>query len=534
MRKIIITTFFIIIQSYNLLSQWSTDPNNNLIVGYGLDPHICSDSAGGCYITYDYNSTTYPRWLALERLDKYGYKPWGINKRILGETPEQSGAEIIEDGEGGVIVSYIDRYENLPNWTQRVKVQRVDSNGTFLWNQTGVRVTLSETNQGGQYLCAVGDGGCVIAWQDVNYTYYLNRIDQNGNRLWGNNGITLNTGAYNLQPIVVNATDDNYYIKAGALVYRIRVNGEIVRSDSVTFESIITDSDGGIVISGRIGNVYNRKLVAQRQDSLGNKQWQEPYIVIADSLDIGTSLNILANKNYYHYGWLGRKNGITEILQIQSLNNNGTKLFTDGSIALSDLPTSITSVPIIPSTNGSNIYAWTHWDSPQTYNANYVRRIDTTGSDLWFNNPVLLNEPALGYFSMATDCAGGAIGVGYLNADFAIRLLKVSVNGNLGEVITDLENDNGELRTLETSLFQNHPNPFNSHTVINYQIQDEGNVRIYLYNVLGEKILTIVDGDYPKGEHSINFSSENLPSGIYLYKLQTGTKSLTKKLILIK
>ncbi|HSW56295.1 MAG TPA: hypothetical protein VLH59_14510, partial [Ignavibacteriaceae bacterium] len=98
----------IIVLAASLQAQWSNDPNNNLIIGVGWDPHIVSDSTGGCYITYDYNSTSYPRWLAVERLDKYGYKPWGINKRILGEYPEQSRAEIIEDGEGGVIVSYQD------------------------------------------------------------------------------------------------------------------------------------------------------------------------------------------------------------------------------------------------------------------------------------------------------------------------------------------------------------------------------------------------------------------------------------------
>ena len=116
--------------------------------------------------------------------------------------------------------------------------------------------------------------------------------------------------------------------------------------------------------------------------------WQEPYVEIADSLDIGTSLNILSNNDYYHYGWLGRKNGVAEILQIQSLRSNGTKLFIGGSIQLSPSPTSITLVPIISSLEGSNIYAWTQWDNPQTYNANYARRIDTTGTDNWFKSPV--------------------------------------------------------------------------------------------------------------------------------------------------
>ena len=169
MKKLIQVFCVLILFPCYLLPQWSTDPNTNLIIGYGLDPHICSDRTGGCYITYDYNRTSYPRWLAVERLDKYGYKPWGINKRILGESPEQSGAEIVEDGEAGVIVSYIDRFENLPNWTQSVRVQKFDSNGNFLWNQTGVRVTLSEIYpQGGQNLCTDGNGGCVVVWHELH------------------------------------------------------------------------------------------------------------------------------------------------------------------------------------------------------------------------------------------------------------------------------------------------------------------------------------------------------------------------------
>ena len=58
--------------------QWSNDPNNNLIVGYGSDPHICSDSAGGCYITYNAGE---PRELFLRRLDKYGYSPGAIKNK---------------------------------------------------------------------------------------------------------------------------------------------------------------------------------------------------------------------------------------------------------------------------------------------------------------------------------------------------------------------------------------------------------------------------------------------------------------------
>ncbi len=56
-------------------------------------------------------------------MDKYGYKPWGNKKQILGELPEQWQAEIVEDGEGGVIVSYEDNEVIGTDYITRVRVQ---------------------------------------------------------------------------------------------------------------------------------------------------------------------------------------------------------------------------------------------------------------------------------------------------------------------------------------------------------------------------------------------------------------------------
>lgn len=532
MKNFIIIITLLIVTNLQLSAQWSTDPSNNLIIGYGWDPHIVSDSVGGCYVTYNYESF-YPQKLAVERLDLYGFKPWAERKQILGELPEQWQAEIIEDGEGGVIISYEDNEVIGTDYITRVRVQRVDSNGNFLWGQTGVRVSVEEKTHGAQELVNDGDGGCVVLWQDNVGKYYINRITGGGERVWGDSGKVIGTSAYTGMRII-SASDNNYYVETGEYIYRIRQNGEIVRRDSIDLGYPVAEPYGGVVLSGRVGNINNRKLVAQRKDSVGNNIWQEPYVEIADSLDIGTSLSILANNNYYYYGWLGRKNGVAEIIQIQSLRNDGTKLFIGGSIPLSDLPTSVTSIPIILSYYGSNIYAWTHWDSPQTYNANYARRIDSTGSDLWQNGPVLLNEPSLGYFSMTTDCFCGAIGVGYLNSDFAIRVLKVSVYGNLGEVITGLENYVEEFPRIETTLYQNYPNPFNSTTYIKYQVHREGRIRIVLYNVLGEKLKILSDEYKTIGSYSLTFNSNELPSGIYLYALESGSEVIVKKLAILK
>lgn len=221
MKILFFTILILITCSFNVFPQWSNDPNNNLVIGVGWDPHIASDSAGGCYITYNYDSF-YPQKLAVERLDKYGYRPWGDRKQILGELPEQWQAEITEDGEGGVIISYEDNQVIGTDFTSRVRVQKVDSNGNFLWGQTGVRVTTEETNHGIGGLVSDGEAGCVIVWQNYDERIFMNRIDRFGQRVWGDSGIVLASTGGGL--IIVRASDGNYYVQISN-IYRINQNG---------------------------------------------------------------------------------------------------------------------------------------------------------------------------------------------------------------------------------------------------------------------------------------------------------------------
>ncbi len=522
--------FFILIflSVFTIRAQWSTDPNNNLIVGYGLDPHICSDSTGGCYITYDYENIYYPRKLALERLDKYGYKSWGTLKQILGELPEQSHAEIIEDGEGGVIVSYEDRFEDLPITEQRVRVQRVDSSGNFLWGTTGVKVTLEEINHGKQQLVTDGSGGAVVAWVNTLDQYKVNWISSAGQRMWGDSGLALTSGSSS-QPIVIKATDGNYYIQAGTIIYRINQNGEIRNQySSTTFGQPVPDPEGGVVLSGRVWNGMIPKLVSQRKDSLGNNLWQEPYVEIADSLYINTRLLIQNNKGYYYYGWSGDKNGISRVAQYQALRFDGTKLFPEGSISLSD-NTPITVAGIVSSDSSRTILIW---NDATISSSTIAQMFDTLGNKLWDENDVMVSFPAIA-FKNITDGQGGFITMGPID-QFTIVVQQVSKYGNLGEIITSISQEYQNIIPTGTILYQNFPNPFNSNTIIGFQLQKENEIKIDLYNVLGEKIQTIVDGYYSRGVHSFNFSSGELPSGIYLYRLVTESKSITKKLIIIK
>ena len=84
------------------------------------------------------------------------------------------------------------------------------------------------------------------------------------------------------------------------------------------------------------------------------------------------------------------------------------------------------------------------------------------------------------------------------------------------------------------SLEQNYPNPFNPTTRIDFTIPIESNVKISVYNLIGQKITEVVNSKFGVGKHSVSFDGSNLSSGIYLYKIEADNFTLTRKMQLIK
>jgi endo-1,4-beta-xylanase len=83
-------------------------------------------------------------------------------------------------------------------------------------------------------------------------------------------------------------------------------------------------------------------------------------------------------------------------------------------------------------------------------------------------------------------------------------------------------------------LFGNYPNPFNPTTQITYQLSATSDVRLDVYDILGRHVRTLASGLQPAGHHSVTFDASNLSSGVYLYRLQAGGASATKRMLLIK
>jgi hypothetical protein len=87
----------------------------------------------------------------------------------------------------------------------------------------------------------------------------------------------------------------------------------------------------------------------------------------------------------------------------------------------------------------------------------------------------------------------------------------------------------------EHQLSQNYPNPFNPNTNIRFALKSESDVKLVVYNLLGEMIKELVDNKIAAGNHEYTFNSDDLPSGIYLYRLEANNQTIgVKKMTLVK
>ena len=86
----------------------------------------------------------------------------------------------------------------------------------------------------------------------------------------------------------------------------------------------------------------------------------------------------------------------------------------------------------------------------------------------------------------------------------------------------------------EFGLRQNYPNPFNPTTTINFSLDKPGFTTLKIYDLLGRVIAVPVNGNLSAGSHELSFDATDLNSGVYFYQIQSGSRSLTRKMMLIK
>ena len=163
-----------------------------------LDPQITTDGMGGAILAWtDYRpGNLYPDIYG-QRVNNDGVIAWGTKgKAVCVATNTQSYAQLVSDGANGAIICWDDRRSGT---VDQVYSQRIDVNGNPMWGSSGVQATTSTGIQYNARLVGDGSGGAVVVWQDnrkgSDYDIYAQHLDMSGAMLWSPAGRPICTAA---------------------------------------------------------------------------------------------------------------------------------------------------------------------------------------------------------------------------------------------------------------------------------------------------------------------------------------------------
>ena len=145
------------------------------------------------------------------------------------------------------------------------------------------------------------------------------------------------------------------------------------------------------------------------------------------------------------------------------------------------------------------------------------------GTGTWIGNGILDNPLRFDSFQLTFEPGGRTSGEIYFDD---LRIVNKTTVGVKQETTSNVPSD--------YKLEQNYPNPFNPATKITFGIPKSGLVKLEIYDLLGQKISTLINEEMPAGYHSVDFDAKDFSSGIYIYLLSVNDLMISKKMILLK
>ena len=155
--------------------------------------------------------------------------------------------------------------------------------------------------------------------------------------------------------------------------------------------------------------------------------------------------------------------------------------------------------------------------------------IPTEGGSRWGGQLLDTGSNFDGMYIVNTEQRNGKLGTSYVGFDSAESGLYVEYTIKIPGPISVAEDI-----SQPVILHQNTPNPFNPSTSIPFTLPEAGHVSLAVYNIAGQQVAVLQDGELSAGEHAAAWHAEGFPAGVYFYTLASGGFSRTKKMTLVK
>lgn len=520
-----------------------------------INPMMTTDGSGGTIITWQSNYNGKYEIFA-QRMSANGVALWTGNGITVCAQDSNYNPVIVSDGSGGAIIAW-QSYRGSS--TSDIYAQRINSSGAVQWSANGVPVSTVVFEQDTISMISDGLGGAILTWQDYRSNngfadIYAQRINSAGAMLWTANGVNIcNQAAAQRGPKLVSdgsggafitwydnrAGDYDIYTQrianAGAVVWTTNGVATCTMASDQLKPDICSDGAGGIIVTWydfRSTTDYN--IYAQRQGPSGAIVWVVDGVVMNNNVAYAqTDPKIVSDDlGGAIISWTDYRTGTTADIYAQRVNTTGTVQWTaTGVIICTSANDQIKSQLVSDGNNGAYI---TWEDHRNVGNSDiYAQRIASNAAINWAatgylicaatnnqSSPMIVSNGNLGAIVVWQDFRNGN--------NFDIYETGFNISGLVST------GNNGLLIPDEFSISQNYPNPFNPSTTINYQLPIAGNVKISIYDALGKNVGTLVNKSQNAGNYNIEWNAANLPSGVYIYKIEAGSFTSTKKMMLIK
>ena len=368
-----------------------------------------------------------------------------------------------------------------------------------------------------------------VAWQDYrfapNYEVYYKRSTNRG--VSWESEIRISDGYENSQYPSIAASGSTVHIvwtEGNSVFYKRSSDGGVTWLGSANGILLAEGIMPAISLTGTYIHIVFQKddeiyYVNSINDGLS---WGAATRLTYDAA-ISRNPGISVSGNNIHIVWHDIRDGNYEIYYKKS-GDGGLNWETDKRL------TNDSYTSYHPSVFASDSIIHVVWyDVIYNYRVLYKKSLD--GGANWEADVLLENSDAGGSFNPSVTAFGTYVLVVW--EDTRDGNSEIYYTRNPSGNVTGI-NDNEFENPIEFLLSQNYPNPFNPSTVISYQLPVSSNVTLKVFDVLGNEIATLINEEKPAGSYEVNFNASILSSGIYFYKLQAGSFSETKKLILLK
>jgi predicted lipoprotein with Yx(FWY)xxD motif len=497
-------------------------------------PRITPDGAGGAIIVWcDFSGAGDIYAQRVSALGSIQWAPGGV--ALCTAMGEQSSPEIVTDGAGGAIVTWYDYRDGMGD----IYAQRVNASGAGEWASDGIPVCAATERQWSPRLTSDNAGGAIVAWNDSrgwnDNDIYVQRVNGSGSVQWTADGVPLCT-----------ATADQI------------VSG------------IISDAARGAIIAwqdGRSGN--DNDIYIQRVDSVGSVQWTADGVPLCTAAADQYSPRITSDGSGGAIAtWGDYRSGTNFDVYVQRVDASGAVQWAPNGIPLC-VATADQAIPEITSDgSGGAIVAWQDYRCGMTVYAQRIRgsgeivgtllqscsaalegmsiRITWALSEIDENARFLVSRASAsdwkymeleGAVIVRDRCSFSFTDSDCLPGSTYLYRIECEAKGALRRTV--FETDAITVPPLPVTLYQNHPNPFNPQTVIRFYLPEAQEVFLDVYDVAGERVATLAEGNREKGYHDVrwdgrNSSGESCSSGVYFSRLKAGKSTISCKMVIMR